>query len=333
VVPAASVSVKGECVLEQRSSGVDVACVGETMLLLVPDPPRPPEDAETFRREIGGAESNVAIHLARRARRAAWVSALGDDAFGRFVRARVRAEGVGCDAVRVVPDHPTGLYVKELRSAGTSVAYYRSGSAACTLGPSDAEAVWALRPRLVHTTGITAVLSPSCEQLVRALFADAPGATLRSFDVNFRPGLHTSPETAELLRELALRADVVFCGLDEAQALWGARHPEDVAALLGGTGSVVVKQGAAGATAFQNSTVYHQPAPAVHVVEPVGAGDAFAAGVLDGVLDEADWGECLRRGSELAGPVLQVDTDLPPPAAGAAFTRSAAAVHKKQGDR
>ena len=47
---------------------VDVACVGETMLLLVPDPPASPADAESFRRDIGGAESNVAIELAQRPR-------------------------------------------------------------------------------------------------------------------------------------------------------------------------------------------------------------------------------------------------------------------------
>jgi len=312
---------------ERRGTGIDVACVGETMLLLVPDPPLPPDEAETFRREIGGAESNVAIHLARRNRSAAWVSALGGDTFGRFVRSRVTSEGVDCDAVRVVSDRPTALYVKELRPTGTAVAYYRRGSAACTLGPPDADAVWRLRPRVVHTTGITAVLSPSCEQLVRTLFADAPDATLRSFDVNFRPGLHTDPLSAEVLRELALRADLVFCGLDEAEALWGVRRPEDVAELLAGAGgAVVVKQGPSGASAFHGTSVHHQPAPAVDVVEPVGAGDAFAAGVLDGVLDGADLGESLRRGSDLAGLVLQVDADLPPPPA------LGAAVHTNEGE-
>jgi 2-dehydro-3-deoxygluconokinase len=316
---------------ERPSTGIDVACVGETMLLLVPDPPRPPDEAETFRREIGGAESNVAIHLARRRRATAWVSALGDDTFGRFVRSRVAAEGVDCDTVRVVHDRPTALYVKELRPTGTSVAYYRSGSAACTLGPHDVECVRRLCPRIVHTSGITAVLSPSCEQLVRALLTEAQDGLLRSFDVNFRPRLHTAPETAEVLRELARRADLVFCGADEAEALWGVRQPEDVATLLSGPDAcVVVKQGAAGVTAFHGPDTYHQPAPDVEVVEPVGAGDAFAAGVLDGVLDQADWGECLRRGSDLAGLVLQVDADLPP-RAGGATGHGSVRVHKNEG--
>lgn len=304
---------------------MDVACVGETMLLLVPDPPRPPEQASTFRRDIGGAESNVAIHLSRRGRSTAWVSALGDDAFGAYVRDRVAEEGVDCDGVRVVPGRRTGLYVKELRPTGTTVSYYREGSAACTLAPADAGRVWQRRPRIVHTTGITAALSVGGLELVRTLFSETPRGVLRSFDVNYRPQLHGAG-SADALREIACSADVVFCGTDEATALWGVAEVERVAALFADADCVVVKQGPDGAMAFRGSRVWRQPPPAVRVVEPVGAGDAFAAGVLDGILDgghEADLGECLQRGADLAGQVLQVDGDLPRATAGADTVGSA----------
>ena len=296
---------------QSQYGDLDVACVGETMLLLVPEPPAPPDRAETFRREIGGAESNVAIHLARAGRRTAWVSAVGADAFGEYVLSRVRAEGVDCDAVRVVDDRPTGLYVKEFRPGGTAVAYYRSGSAATTLTVPDGDLVRRRRPRVVHTTGITAVLSDSSRDLVRSLFADPPEGTLRSFDVNYRPRRH-GPDCAGLLRDLARAADIVFCGADEAEALWGVADPERVAEHLAGAARVVVKQGERGATAFHGHATASVPAPDVDVVEPVGAGDAFAAGMLDGVLDDADLEECLRRGAALAGEVLQVAGDLPP---------------------
>jgi 2-dehydro-3-deoxygluconokinase len=296
---------------EAQRQSTDVVCVGETMLLLVPDPPSPPEQAEVFRRDIGGAESNVAIHLARRGRSTGWVSALGQDAFGEYVRARVAGEGVDCAAVRTVPGGRTGLYVKELHRTGTSVAYYRDGSAACTLGPGDAEQVWRRRPRIVHTTGITAALSPTSRTLVQQLFQEPRSAVVRSFDINYRPRLHP-PDAAEVLRELASHADVVFCGADEAEALWGVRQPNEVAELFGPVECVVVKLGAEGAIAFRGAHTWHEPAPAVQVVEPVGAGDAFAAGVIDGLLDGRDLGICLRRGTTLAAQVLQVDGDLPP---------------------
>jgi 2-dehydro-3-deoxygluconokinase len=290
---------------------LEAACIGETMLLLVPDPAAPPDRAETFRREIGGAESNVAIHLARTGRRCAWVSAVGDDAFGEYVLSRVRTEGVDCDGVRVVDSRPTGLYVKELRRTGTTVVYYRRGSAATTMDVSDADHVRQRRPRIAHTTGITAVLSDSCRDMVRSLFDDPPAGSLLSFDVNYRPRLH-GPDSAGLLRDLARSADVVFCGSDEAEALWGVADPVAVAEHLSGAHCVVVKDGPRGATAFRDGKVQHVPAPDVQVVEPVGAGDAFAAGFLHGVLDGAGLDDCLRRGSSLAGEALQVAGDLTP---------------------
>jgi 2-dehydro-3-deoxygluconokinase len=289
----------------------DVVCVGETMVLLVPDPPRTPDLASTFRREIGGAESNVAIHLARLGRRTRWHSVLGDDAFGRFVRGRIADEGVDCGTVRHQPKGRTGLYVKEFRAEGTAVAYYRAGSAATSMGMHDIDDILAERPRVVHTSGITAVLSDSCAALVAMLLAEPQPGVLRSFDVNYRPGLHAG-RSAQRLRELAQGSDIVFCGLDEAQALWGAESPDEVRDLLKGPATVVVKQGRDGATAYRDGQCWHAPAPAVDVVEPVGAGDAFAAGVLDGILDSAGMPDCLQRGAALAGEALRVDGDLPP---------------------
>lgn len=290
-------------------SPTDAVCVGETMVLLVPDPPVPPDQAEMFRRDIGGAESNVAIHLARSGRRACWRSALGDDAFGRFVHRRISAEGVDCD-VRIDDSRPTGLYVKELGDERTTVQYYRQGSAAAAMGAADTASVWARRPSIVHTTGITATLSESGTELVTELLTGAPAGTLRTFDVNFRQALHDD-RSAELLLRLARQADVVFCGLDEAQALWDVTTIDQLRFLLAGPELLLIKRGAEGVSAVRDGTLWHQPAPAVDVVEPVGAGDAFAAGVIDQLLAGADIEACLQRGTRLAGTVLQAHGDLP----------------------
>lgn len=307
----------------QHGHVVDAVCVGETMALLVPDPPKPPDTAATFRRDIGGAESNVAVHLAQAGNRVAWHSALGDDAFGRHIRTRLTAEGVEVTS-RTDTDRPTGLYLKELHPDGTRVRYYRQGSAASALNRSDADRVWEQRPRLVHTTGITAVLSDSSRKLVEELLPARPDwgepggvpgsdAPLRSFDVNYRPALH-GPAEAELLRDLSQRADVVFCGLDEAQMLWGAHTVTEVCDALPAAGLVVVKQGSDGATAHRAGQWWHRNAPEVAVVEPTGAGDAFAAGVLHRLLAGDEAGACLAEGNRLAGTVLGLRGDVPPPA-------------------
>lgn len=293
-----------------HENATDVVCVGETMALLVPEPTEHAEPAATFRRDIGGAEANVAIHLARAGRRAAWHGVLGEDAFGGYIRRRLAAEGVEC-GIRTDAGRPTGLYLKELGPDGTRVRYYRNGSAGSALNHTDAGAVWRREPRLVHTTGITAVLSDSARELVDELLSGRRDGVLRSFDVNYRPALHGA-HNADLLRALARRADVVFCGLDEARALWGTTTVDDVRALLAGPGVVVVKDGPRGATAFGEGRAWRQPAPDVEVVEPVGAGDAFAAGVLDRMLDRAPLAECLVEGARRAATALRVLGDIPP---------------------
>ncbi|WP_285733297.1 sugar kinase [Nocardiopsis sp. ATB16-24] len=287
----------------------DVVCVGETMALLVFEdhaPGSPPR----FRSEIGGAESNVAVHLARAGRSPVWLSALGDDPFGHWIRERLGAEGVHCVA-RTDRDRPTGLYMKEPGPRGTRVRYWRRGSAASTLSRDDAAQVRRLLPRLVHTSGITAALSDSTAELVDELLRSPSRSMLRSFDVNYRPALHGDHNAGRLL-ELARGADIVFCGLDEGQALWGVHGLEELAALLHGPELIVIKQGAEGATAVRGGESWFAPAPQVEVVEPVGAGDAFAAGFLDRLLDGAPMSACLAEGARLAGTVLGVHGDIPP---------------------
>ena len=90
----------------------------------------------TWTRTVGGAESNVACHLAVLGLRSAWVSAVGDDAFGRAVVSAVESFGVDVSGVVVDPARPTGLYVKESDASGSPVRYYRRGSAASGMGPA-----------------------------------------------------------------------------------------------------------------------------------------------------------------------------------------------------
>lgn len=292
---------------------VDVACVGETMLLLVPDPPAAPVDAECFRRDIGGAESNVAIGLRRLGRSTSWHSVLGDDAFGDYVHSRIADEGVAC-VVRRDHDRPTGLYVKELRGEATTVRYYRSGSAAARLVADDILRVVELEPALVHTSGITPSLSSQNREMIERLWETRSEGTALSFDVNFRPALHGA-DVAPVLLDLANRADLAFCGEDEAAALWGTTSVEEVREVIHGPATLVVKQGAKGATAFGADGRHFHPAPTIEIVEPVGAGDAFAAGFLHEHLRGAGDVAALTTGTRLAGAALSVHGDLPEPAA------------------
>lgn len=292
-----------------------VVCIGETMAALAPDPPSPLLDAAELRLSVAGAESNVAMYLADHGVPVAWLSALGDDPLGHRVRATVAASGVDVSHVRTDPHRPTGLLVKDPGPAGTRVHYYRRGSAASALGPEVLDGPPVRTAALLHLTGITPALSDSCRQLVIRALAAEPGARpyAVSFDVNHRAALWPDGSAPAVLRELADRADIVFVGLDEAQALWGEKlTPEDVRALLPRPHILVVKDGANDATAFTEEGAHTVPTPRVTVVEAVGAGDAFAAGFLAGLLRGTTTTQALRLGHITAASALRVTGDHGP---------------------
>ncbi len=289
---------------------VDVLCLGETMALFVPAEPGPPDEVVTWTRTVGGAESNVASHLAVLGLRSAWSSAVGDDAFGRAVVSTIASFGVDVSGVAVDPLRPTGLYVKESDASGSPVRYYRRGSAASGMGPSLLDTLPLDGVRVVHTSGITPALSDSCLSLMRALIA-APRDFTLSFDLNWRPRLWTDRDPA-VLRELAAAADVVFVGADEAALVWGVESPADIRAYLPEPPTLVVKQGAEGVTLFEGTSSWYEPALKVDVVEPVGAGDAFAAGFLFGTLSGWTPVRRLRAGHLRAASSLLTHHDVGP---------------------
>ncbi|WP_369175480.1 sugar kinase [Streptomyces sp. R28] len=298
-----------------RPASGPVVCIGETMAALAPDPPSPLLNAAHLRLSVAGAESNVAMYLADHGIPAAWLSALGDDPLGRRVRATVAAAGVDVSHVRTDPHRPTGLLVKDPGAAGTRVHYYRRGSAASALGPEVLDGQPARSASLLHLTGITPALSASCRQLVARALAAEPGTRPYpvSFDVNHRAALWPDRSAPAVLRELADRADIVFVGLDEAQDLWGEElTPAGIRAQLPRPHIFVVKDGANAATAFTDEGVVTVPAPRTTVVEAVGAGDAFAAGFLAGLLRGATTTRALRLGHITAASALQVTGDHGP---------------------
>jgi len=291
---------------------LDLLALGETMALVVPARPAPLEEAEDFHVAIGGAESNVACHLEAAGHRAAWVSALGDDALGRRVRRDIAAHGVDVSAVTMDPSAPTGLYLKD---PGQGVVYYRAGSAASRMGPETLERLDLASARIVHLTGITLALSESCRALVHAAIAAAREAgALVSVDVNHRPALWDSTEeAAREIRAAAEQADVLLVGRDEAEVLWGTATPDAIRELFPDVPHLVVKDADIEAVEFEGTVRTAVPTPRVEVVEPVGAGDAFAAGWFDGLLRGEGAEERLIRGHANAARALSSTKDLPTP--------------------
>jgi 2-dehydro-3-deoxygluconokinase len=285
----------------------ELLAVGETMAMVAPASGERLVHAEHFRLDAGGAESNVAAHVAALGHQAAWFSRLGDDALGRRVTAQLAGRGVDVSTVVTDPVNPTGLYVKD---PGNGVRYYRAGSAASHLSPADAERVQLAGVRILHVSGITAAISESAARFLSRLIDRAHEAgVLVSFDVNHRAALWDAATAAGALTTLARRADLVFTGRDEAESLWGTVEADDVRALYPHVPELVVKDGSIGATTYFSDSRVFEPALVVDVVDPVGAGDAFAGGYLAALLDGVPPAERLRAGHRRAALTLLTTGD------------------------
>jgi 2-dehydro-3-deoxygluconokinase len=291
----------------RRREGVLVT-LGETMAVLTPNSAESIVDADAFRVDAGGAESNVAGHVVHCGRGARWYSRLGSDALGSRVYRILEQRGIDVSGVRWDDNAPTGLYVKE---PGGSVRYYRAGSAASHLSPEDAGSIVLDDAAVVHLTGITPALSTSAATAVETVWERALQRGIPvSFDVNHRPGLWTAQRAAPALRSLANRADIVFVGLDEAARLWRTTTPGEVRSLLPSPAVVVVKDGAVGATVFDGGEECFVPTPPVDVVEEVGAGDAFAGAFLASLMQGDDLRLSAAAGHAQAALALRSTSDF-----------------------
>jgi len=267
-----------------------VACFGEALTVLVPAGVGPLEDETTFTRAIGGAELNVAIGLVAQGVAVDMITRVGDDGFGRHILAELHRYGVDTRAIHTDATRVTGMYVKQVETTGSRMLYYRAGSAASALSPDalrEPSVAAALRDAsIVHTTGITPALSADAAAAQDAVFHGRGAGQTVAFDLNWRAPLWRGRrgEGAALLTDFARRADIVLVGSDEAEMVFGTRDPARLRAALPEPGILVVKNDGAVATGFQGDHRIDVPARTAEVVEAIGAGDAFAAGLLAGIL-------------------------------------------------
>lgn len=248
--------------------------------------------------DLAGAETNVAIGLSRLGHAVEWMGRVGADRFGTEVLRTLRAEGVTVAHARTDVDGPTGLMVLEQRTADlTQVEYVRAGSAGSRLRPDDLWPGVMDGLRVLHLTGITPALSPTAAATVaRAVELASAAGVLVSLDVNHRSRLWSRADAAAALRPLLPHVTLLVASEDELDIVADGAEELAVAQLLGsGVREVAVKRGSAGASLHTTQGRVDARAVAVTAVDPVGAGDAFCAGLLSGVLDDLDPAGRLER--------------------------------------
>ena len=274
----------------------DLVTLGETLLRLSPPGMQRFDQARLFETGIGGSELNVGCVLARLGRRVAWVSRLPAGPLGRIIDGEARRHGVDTGWVKWIDDSRLGLMFFEPGPAprNARVIYDRKNSAAAGMELADApwEALVASSAR-VHLSGITPALGPGCRALVIAVaaLAGAAGKPL-SYDLNHRATLTTAEEARAVLDAVAPDLDLLVVAERDAQSVLGfaeagARLAEAVAARYGAPLVALTRPPGSdtGDLLLARGVLREAPRYPVEIVDRIGAGDSFVAGLLHGLLD------------------------------------------------
>jgi 2-dehydro-3-deoxygluconokinase len=296
----------------------DLITLGETMWRLSPPGFTRLDNASHLDIQVGGSESNTAIALARLGKKVAWWSRLPSNPLGQHIAQTLRMHGVDVSGIHWQENARLGTYFVEFGShpRATQVVYDRANSAASQMQPDDFD--WSLlrQTRRLHLTGITPALSASCLQTVRCAMAEARQAGIDiSFDINYRAKLWTWDECRPVMDELASHSSLALVALRDARSLLdnGNLSPHHLIRELherwNGT-QVVMTRGENGALVFDGDTLFEIPAFRVHIVDRVGAGDAFSAGLLCGLLDGKSLPDAVRYGTAVAALKMTMPGDI-----------------------
>ena len=237
-----------------------------------------PEEPTGYRQGFGGDTSNTAIAAARLGAQAAYVTRLGDDAFGRMFLGLWRREGVDTSGVGIDPDAPTGIYFVTHGAHGHEFSYLRAESAASRMRPGDLPQAVIQSAAVLHVSGISQAISASACDTVFAAIDTARGAGARiSYDSNLRLKLWPLARARAVITATIGLCDWFVPSLEEAAQLSGASDPRAILDWCHAAGASVValKMGAAGVWVSTASSREHVAGHRVHAVDATGAGDCF----------------------------------------------------------
>jgi 2-dehydro-3-deoxygluconokinase len=294
-----------------------IVAFGEALLRLCPPGHQRVEQATTFEIEIGGAELNTAVGLVRLGREVSWVSRVPDSPLGQMVRQRVRSLGVD-DSHIINGSGRQGLYYLEQGAAprASSIIYDRADSAMARLKSTELDWPKIIPPHgWLHVTGITAAI---CPDSVRAAIAAAKAADARiSFDLNYRSKLWSVEEAGRVLGEMIPFCDLLFASENDAKLLFGIQGSlSEIAERFQVKSIATMRRESQSlwrdrihATGWHDGKTIQTEPIEVEVVDRIGTGDAFAAGVIHGAIDD-EFERSLQTGTAMAALAHTIPGDL-----------------------
>jgi 2-dehydro-3-deoxygluconokinase len=293
---------------------MDVIAIGETMVQFTPETEGLMRHANSYSSKIAGAETNTLIGLTRLGHSTGWVSKVGDDEFGSQILMAVRGEGIDTSQTKIDSLSRTGTFFKEIiREGEVRIYYYRENSAASKIAPDDVEESYIAKANYLYLTGITPALSSSAKETIFHSIALAKKNGVKVvFDPNLRRKLWGEAEATETLLSIAKQSDIVIPGKSEGAFLFDTEDPVEISEsfLALGASLVVVKLGEKGAYYTDNQNSGFIPGFTVpNVIDPVGAGDSFAAGLLSGLLDNESLVKSVERACAMGAMTVMVNGD------------------------
>lgn len=278
---------------------------GEPMGLLIAQSEGSLDSVSGYDLAVAGAEFNVAVGVARLGHRVTYMTKLGKDPFGQRIIHVLNENKIGNEFVAWSDTKKTGFMLKDRVSQGDpDIFYFRAGSAASTLSVEDVEKIRFDEYSHIHLTGILPALSESTRAAVNLMFDKARQAGLLiTFDPNLRPQLWPSQDVMiQSINDMASKADIVLPGTAEGKILMGSDDPKKINAFYRNLGAkaVITKVGSQGAYVTTATEEYLVPGFKVDkVVDTVGAGDGFAAGVITALMEGLPLKEAVRRGNAI----------------------------------
>ncbi|CAO3425869.1 carbohydrate kinase family protein [Azospirillum endophyticum] len=268
----------------------DALCLGEVLIDFMPAGPSKPGVIGAFDPAPGGAPANVAVGLARLGVRSAFMGRTAADGFGRFLARALTDAGVDVSRLRRAPDTRTPVAFVSLDEEGErEFLFYGEPMAGFSSADLDLDAVEAAR--LLHSGSIGLIDPASREASLLAVETARSHGRLVSFDANLRLALWPDRESAEgLIRQGIAAASIVKLSDEELEFLTGSADPETAGRTLwhGNLRLLVVTHGRNGCTFLTADASGSVPGMAVATVDTTGAGDAFVAALLAGILEDVD---------------------------------------------
>ena len=292
-----------------------VLLFGEAMGLFIAQEQGELEEIVNFKKSVAGAELNVAIGLKRLEHDVIYISKVGEDFLGSYIKKYMQKENIDTSYIKIDKYKKTGLMFKsKVENGDPKIDYYRKDSAFSNLELNDLDNINFKEIDILHLTGIPIAISKRCREIANYLINKAKENNIYiTFDTNLRLNLWENRETMiQVINDIAKECDLILPGINEGKILTGYDSVEKIANFYEklGVKEIIIKDGKNGAyIKTKNNSFYEKGFYVEKVIDTVGAGDGFAAGIISGKLEKLNERDCLIRANAIGAMQVQVVSD------------------------